>query len=82
MKKGMMISCEDATELVIKKSQEKLSFWNKFRLAFHLAMCKFCSLFETQNKIIDSIASKMDDGPVPEKMTDSSKERILQEISK
>lgn len=79
MKKGMMISCEDTTELVIKKSQEKLSFWNKFRLGFHLAMCKFCRLFEKQNKIIDTIASKMDE-PLPQKMAETSKQRILEKL--
>ena len=81
MKKGMMISCEDATELVIKKNQEKLSFWNRFRLMFHLSMCKFCNLFEKQNEVIDTMAPQMDD-KVSEKMQDTAKQRIIQEISK
>lgn len=75
-----MISCEDATELVIRKSHEELNFWNKFRLMFHLAMCKFCSLFEKQNKVIDTMASKLDEA-IPEKMSEPVKERILHEIS-
>jgi len=81
MKKGMMISCEDATGLVIRKSEEKLSLKDKFRLMFHLAMCKFCSMFAKQNKIIDTMVSGLDD-KVPEKMPESAKQKILHEISK
>lgn len=79
MKKGMMISCEDATELVVKKSHESLKFWDRFRLMFHLAMCRFCSLFEKQNKIIDAMAAQMDE-TIPEKMPEATKQKILQEI--
>ena len=77
----MMISCKDATELVIRKSEEKLSMGNKFRLMLHLAMCKFCSMFAKQNKIIDAMASGLDD-KVPDKMPESAKQKILHEISK
>lgn len=81
MKKGMMISCEDATSLVIRKNQEKLSSWNRFRLMFHLAMCKFCSIFEKQNALIDQLAKNLDE-KAPDKMHDSNKGKILEEISK
>ena len=76
-----MISCEDATELVIRKSQEKLNFWNKFRLMFHLAMCKFCSLFEKQNAIIDQLAAGLDEKE-PEKMPEQVRQKIMKEVSK
>jgi hypothetical protein len=81
MKKGMMISCEDTTELVIRKSQEKLSLWNKYRLMFHLAMCKFCSLFEKQNSIIDQLAANLDEKQ-PEKMPEPVRQNIMNELSK
>ena len=79
MKKGMMISCKDATELVVRKSQEDLTGWNRFRLWFHLLMCKFCSLFEKQNRVIDELAASADEhpaGPMPE----DTRERILKEL--
>jgi hypothetical protein len=79
MKKGMMISCKDATELAVRQSHEKLNRWNRFRLKFHLIMCKFCSLFEKQNKDIDVIASELDDH-IEEKMPDHIKKKILQEL--
>lgn len=79
MKKGMMISCKDATELAVRKSHEKLSRWDKIRLKFHLIMCKLCSLFEKQNNAIDVIASELDE-QVEEKMPDHIKKKILQEL--
>ncbi|MEZ5083493.1 MAG: hypothetical protein R2750_08595 [Bacteroidales bacterium] len=81
MNKGMMISCEDATKLVIMKSQERLSGWNVFRLALHLAMCKFCSLFQKQNSAIDDAAKELDNHRhfhLPE----NAKHRIMDEILK
>ena len=77
----MMISCEDATELVIRKSQEKLSAWNKIRLMFHLAMCKLCSLFEKQNAIIDNLAANLDEKG-PEKMPGPVRQEMMKELSK
>lgn len=81
MKKGMMISCEDATKLVVMKSQETLSGWDKFRLAFHLAMCKFCRLFQKQNSTIDEAVKELDKhthAHLPEK----AKHRIADEVFK
>ncbi len=53
MKKGIMLSCEDTTFLVVKKDQEKLGMWDRMRIFMHLSMCKYCSLFAKQNKFID-----------------------------
>jgi hypothetical protein len=80
MKKGMMISCKDATELVVKKSHEKLSGWDRFRLKFHLLMCKFCSLFEKHNAVIDSLAGQLNDD-ASEKLAETSREKILKELT-
>ncbi len=48
-----MISCEDATQLVVMKNGESLRFYDRMRLRAHLMMCKYCSRFEEQNRIID-----------------------------
>ncbi len=76
-----MISCEEATKIVIKKQIEPLSFWDRMRLWMHLSMCKFCSLFEKQNRMIDEASSKLDE-VVPTHMHESIKTRLLQEIQK
>ena len=80
MKKGMMISCRDATELVVKKSHEELSGWDRFRLKFHLLMCKFCSLFEKQNAVIDTLAGRLNDD-ASEKMEEDTKKKMLKDLT-
>lgn len=81
MKKGMMISCKDATKLVIKQSEEELSGWDKFRLAFHLAICKFCKLFQKQNKMIDESIKELVKH-THEHLNESAKKRIIEEVLK
>ena len=48
----MMISCENATLFVSQKEEHKLSISNKMKLLLHLAVCKFCRLFEQQNNLL------------------------------
>lgn len=79
MKKSLMISCRDATELSIKKNLEKLSFYDKLRLWFHTSMCRFCSLFEKQNKIIDEMSARLDEA-APAHMPESAKQKIIEEV--
>lgn len=58
---GLMLSCKDTSELIIKKHVEKLKFYDRIRLMLHLSMCKFCSLFEKQNDFIDANIKALDD---------------------
>jgi hypothetical protein len=81
MKKGMMLSCKDATYLVVKKEHEKLSMWDKMRIFMHLSMCKYCSLFEKQNKFIDDQVAKLDE-VTPSKLDRDTKTKILEDIQK
>jgi len=78
--KGFMINCKEATELVVKRSGEKLGFWIRLKLWIHMSMCKFCGLFEKQNKFIDNHIRKMDDKKVAE-MNIEMKNKILHEIT-
>jgi len=48
----MMISCENATLFVSQKEEHKLSISNRMKLLLHLAVCKFCRLFEQQNNFL------------------------------
>ncbi|MCF8369101.1 MAG: hypothetical protein K9G76_08650 [Bacteroidales bacterium] len=81
MKKGMMISCEEATQMVVKAKFEKFSWYDKFRLKMHLAMCKFCALFAKQNAFIDEKVTHIDQH-THTKLPTESKMRIVEEISK
>ena len=81
MKKGIMLSCEDTTHLVVKKAYEKLGWWDRMRIFMHLSMCKYCSLFEKQNKFIDDQVAKLDETSLS-KLDQDTKTKILEDIQK
>ena len=81
MKKGIMLSCEDTTHLVVKKAYEKLSLWDRMRIFMHLSMCKYCSLFEKQNKFLDDQVAKLDEASLS-KLDQDTKTKILEDIQK
>jgi hypothetical protein len=56
-KNKFMISCKEATMIVVKKAEIKVTFSEKLKLFLHLIICQYCRLFEKQNKIIDKIIS-------------------------
>ena len=53
IKNKILISCKAASELVVKKSDMKLSIAERFGLWMHLAYCTVCALFAEQSKVID-----------------------------
>ena len=81
MKKGIMLSCEDTTHLVVKKAYEKLGWWDRMRIFMHLSMCKYCSLFEKQNKFLDDQVAKLDETSLS-KLDQDTKAKILEDIQK
>ena len=48
-----MLSCEQASLLMIKKSSEKLSRTDRVRLWVHTKACAFCREFDHQNDFLD-----------------------------
>jgi hypothetical protein len=56
-KNKFMISCKEATMIVVKKAEIKVTFSERLKLFLHLIICQYCRLFEKQNKIIDKIIS-------------------------
>ncbi len=57
MMKYLMINCKEATFLMSKKEEGKLSLIEKFKLSIHTRMCTICKKFEQQTAAI-SIESK------------------------
>ena len=74
-----MLSCEDTTHMVVKKAYEKLTMWDRMRIFLHLSMCKYCTLFQKQNKFIDKQVAKLDDA-APSKLDLDTKSKILGNI--
>lgn len=48
MMKYLMINCKEATFLMAKKEEGKLSFIEGIKLSFHTSMCSLCRKFERQ----------------------------------
>lgn len=48
MMKYLMISCKEATFLMAKKEEGKLSFIRAIKLSIHTSMCSVCKTFEKQ----------------------------------
>jgi hypothetical protein len=53
-----MYSCKKATEIIEKKSVIGLSFIESLNLKLHLSMCKACSNYKKQSKLIDYFFEK------------------------
>jgi hypothetical protein len=75
----LMISCKEATLITIKKAEINVSFYDKLRLFIHLIICKYCRLFEKQNKIIDKLLKNWQ---TSKKLSESDKNKLQQEIEK
>lgn len=82
MSKELMINCKEATELAVKKSQQKLSFIDWIRLQIHLFVCKYCRRFVVQNKLIDQAVHEIDQHPRHHDLPPDFKQRVLHELEK
>lgn len=54
MKKKLMINCNEATSICDQSQYGEASFIDKIRLQIHLFLCKNCSLYSVQNKVMSN----------------------------
>lgn len=52
MMKYLMVNCKEATFLMAKKEEGRLTFIEKMKLSMHTSMCSFCKKFEKQTSKI------------------------------
>ncbi len=52
-------TCEKASELIVKRHEQKLTPTQRFKLWLHLVICKACRQFEIQNSWIDKQLHKL-----------------------
>ena len=45
---GHIISCKDASRLVSRGQDARMSFWQRVTLRLHLSVCAACTRFERQ----------------------------------
>lgn len=80
----IMYSCQEATYTVSKSFHKKLTFAEKQKLKMHLAMCKPCREFKTQNETINTGIKKLINSPAMPatfKLSQARKDKIKQAMS-
>ncbi len=87
LKKAMrkiLNSCKKTTELIDIKAMTSLSFKNRVQLYLHKTMCKTCSAYEHQSKLIDSSVMRWIETKTKPNTESSQKrkKKILEDISK
>lgn len=75
-----MISCKQATQLICKKEENRLSFIEKVKLRIHLSVCRFCCLFESQTNFIEKNACHLQEHLGHLCLSDSCKEKIISKL--
>jgi len=51
-----MMNCREATRLMSRSMEEKLSPIQRMRLGFHMSMCKGCRNFNKQNHYLRELS--------------------------
>ena len=54
----LKITCKEATDLVSRKEEGRLTMVQRVQLWLHLATCSLCRLFSKQNRIMTAGARK------------------------
>lgn len=55
----MIISCKNASQLISKSLDQRLSFSERFKLRLHLLMCDMCTRFKQQLHALQSVIKKL-----------------------
>ena len=77
---GLNISCKKAAELMCRKEEKRISFWERIQLNFHLFICGVCKKFELQDRCVTKNISNLQQhckGCLSEK----DKQAILEKMS-
>mgnify|MGYP001573619069 FL=1 len=77
MLKYLMVSCKEATLLMAKNEEGKLSFMQKIHLSVHTSMCALCKKFEVQTA---KIAKESKHIEAEDKLSEMAKERMAQKL--
>ena len=73
-----MISCKEASEFTIQKSEGKLSLKERFQLWLHLSICGICKLFAIQSTWLDKVSSRIE---ISEQFSTEEKETLKRNLS-
>jgi hypothetical protein len=83
-----MLSCKDATQLISKRLDEPLTFWERFGLKLHLAICYLCRRANKQMTFIHVASHEHDEKvdpanlPEDERLSEEAREKIVDACQK
>lgn len=77
----LILSCKEATFLVEKKEQGKMSLKEAIQLKIHLWICKACKIYAKQSKVIDAIFRKKSQIKTESKLDENIKQKIIKKIN-
>jgi len=76
----MMINCKEATTMISKKEEGKISFLERIQLWQHLLICSLCKLFMKQNKLITSVIREAEKKSAAS-LSEKEKQQIIDAVS-
>jgi len=77
----MFLSCLKATEFIEKKLNYRLSFKERLQLRVHTSMCKACSEYEKQSKLIEEVILQSEVRKIETKEIQDIKDSIIKKIA-
>ena len=79
MLRKVMYNCREATLLIVKREQGRISLLGRFRLYYHLLHCGVCRSFQSQSMVINSmvrkLAGSLENNP-PYKLSDTTAQKF------
>ncbi|MBS1772429.1 MAG: hypothetical protein JST82_06200 [Bacteroidetes bacterium] len=78
--KRLMLSCEQASFLIVKKEEKNLSVKERMLLWMHLSMCSLCKMFAIQNKFISDRLKHIHDVAETQSLSDAEKRELSESI--
>ncbi len=69
-------TCQEASELIVKRHEQKLTRTQRFKLWLHLIICKACKQFEIQNSWIDKQLHKLAHAEHVSEMPSETRQKI------
>jgi molybdopterin-biosynthesis enzyme MoeA-like protein len=79
--KNWMISCNEATQMIVFGEHEKLTWKQKIVLQIHLLLCSVCKHFQRQSSQINQLLKQIQEKEIAV-MSSAKKEEITLEIKK
>lgn len=71
-----MITCKEATRIIVEKEEAPVSFKRRIQLWMHLGICSICKLFQKQNKTMNRLLSQMPENETVQ-LSEAEKNRLI-----